>query len=257
MVDNLKKKKIVILINFFLLVSLFVTSIFFKPNLNLRNQLFFREIKINEKISIVNIIIDGADEISNLRNILEKFSNSLIKQPKNNIKNCGVEMVRGNFREFTFFDVISNSFSVSIKSNELSEEQIQKCFEELVVKKLNELYLVLVNEEIQKQNLKKQFELNAELLKKNLDSNNIKIKETIEYSFDTEQRIVYLKSINFLIDPNVNYQSTDNKNINISNMIYYLVIVAALFILEIIFLLFYNKTKIKKIILNLEKLFFR
>lgn len=256
MVDNLKKKKIVILINFFLLISLFVISIFFKPDLNLRNQLFFREIKINEKISIVNKIIDGTHEISDLKKILEKFSNSLIKQPKKNIKNCGVEMVRGNFREFTFFDVSSNSFSVSIKSNELSEEQIQKCFEELVVKKLNELYLVLVNEEIQKQNLKKKFELNAELLKKNLDSNNIKIKETIESSFDTEQRIIYLKSINFLIDPNVNYQSTDNKNISISNMIYYLIVVTALFILEIIFLFLYNK-KIQKIKLNLDKLFFR
>jgi hypothetical protein len=108
-------------------------------------------------------------------------------------------MVIGNFREFTFFNVSSNSFSVSIKSNELSEEQIQKCFEELVVKKLNDLYLVSVNEEIQKQNLKKKFELNSELLKKNLDYNNIKIKESIESSFDTEQRIVYLKSINFFL----------------------------------------------------------
>ena len=164
-------------------------------------------------------------------------------------------MVKGNFREFRFFNVESNSFSVTIKSNELSEEQIQKCFEELVVKKLNEFYLFLLNEEINKQKLKKDFELKSELLKKESDTSNTKV--FYENSFDTEQKIVYLKSIKFLIDQNANYQPTDNKNINISNMIYYLVIAAALFILEIIFLLFYNKKKIKKIILNLEKLFFR
>lgn len=166
-------------------------------------------------------------------------------------------MVKGNFREFRFFNVESNSFSVTIKSNELSEEQIQKCFEELVVKKLNDSYSALVKQEIRKQTLKKQFEQNTEFLLKNFDSNSIYSRGITSTSFSTEQKINYLKSINYLIDPNANYQPTDNDNINISNMIYYLVIAAALFILEIIFLLFYNKIKIKKIILNLEKLFFR
>jgi hypothetical protein len=259
MVYNLKKKKIVTLINFFLIISLFVISIFFKPNLNLRNQLFFREIIINEKINILNqIMYEDVHQITNLKYILEKFSNSLIREnKKNNIKKCGVEMVKGNFREFRFFNVESNSFSVTIKSNELSEEQIQKCFEELVVKKLNDSYSALVKQEIRKQILKKQFEQNTEFLLKNFDSNSIYSRGITSTSFSTEQKINYLKSINYLIDPNANYQPTDNDNINISNMIYYLVIAAALFILEIIFLLFYNKTKIKKIILNLEKLFFR
>jgi hypothetical protein len=256
MEHNLKKMKIVILINFFLLVSLFVISIFFKPNLNLRNQLFFREIQINKKIIILNKIIGTVPEISDLPNILTTFSNSLIKDgKKNNIKNCGVEMINGNFREFSIFDIKNNLFSVSIKSNELSEEQIQKCFEELVVKKLNAFYLSLINEEIYKQKLKKDFELKSELLKKETDTSNTKV--FYENSFDTEQKIVYLKSIKFLIDQNANYQPTDNKNINISNMIYYLFVVAVLFVVEITFLLFYKKKKIKLLRLNLKNFFFR
>ena len=164
-------------------------------------------------------------------------------------------MINGNFREFSIFDIKNNLFSVSIKSNELSEEQIQKCFEELVVKKLNAFYLSLINEEINKQKLKKDFELKSELLKKESDTSNTKV--FYENSFDTEQKIAYLKSIKFLIDQNANYQPTDNKNINISNMIYYLFVVAVLFVVEIIFLLFYKKKKIKLLRLNLKNFFFR
>jgi hypothetical protein len=266
MMHHRKKIKAIILINLFFLISIYIVSIFFRPNLNIRKNLFFRDIIVNEKISIINKIdrkgtID-VDNASNLESILKKFLNNLLlPNTKLNIKNCGSETILGNFRNINIFDIHDNLFSVSIKSDDLSEEEIQKCFEELFIEKLNDFYLILLDREIKKLILKKNFEEKNELemIKTSpfyFGTNIVYGTDFIKESFKTERQINYLKTINFLINPDFKYKSTDNKNVRLNFVIYYFCIVIIFFILEIIILYIYYKKNLQKIILDFENLFF-
>jgi hypothetical protein len=258
MLYKLITKKL-IYFNLSIIISLFLISLFFRPNLTTRTEYIFEDIFINDNLIVINEILSGEVledkklketlHINQPKIFLETYLQHLIAEKNDQVyKNCPTEITRSYFRDIKIykFDRNSKKFSVEIKYNSLlgnAEEEVKKCFQVIFIKELNNYYFDSLY------NIKKMITI----LIAN-DKNLIKQQENKNQNliYKVEQRvnaIDYLNSIKYIINPELETKPIIKKN-SVNHIIIYLLIVLFFFIIQVFYIfvkIFFNsKNKLKK-----------
>jgi hypothetical protein len=267
MLHKLITKKL-IYFNLSIIISLFFLSFFFKPNLTLKIQYRFNNILINEKLLILNEILDegvlsdprfvNAISVNQLKDFIYRYFQYLADEKNERVyKNCPTEITKAYFKDVRVDKIgrFSDKFSVEIKYNSPSksaEEEIKKCFQVIFVEQLNNYYLE--NVEIVKKIISDLVvQNNHEPKNKNLSrqTNDIKTEEIVN-AFITANKDYKLNSINYLNDikyfihPQSQTKPIIIKN-SVDHVMFYLAIILLFFIIQIFYIC-------SKIFLNLKKL---
>lgn len=258
MLYKLITKKL-IYFNLSIIISLFLISLFFKPNLNTRTEYTFEDIFINDNLIIINEILsreileDSKSKeyinIDQLKVFLEKYLQHLIVEKNDQVyKNCPTEITRSYFRDIKIYKFARNikKFSVEIKYNSLldnAEKEVKKCFQVIFIKELNNYYFDSLH------NIKKiitSLIANDKILLKQQGNQNQNLIYKIEQRVNAME---YLNSIKYIINPELEIKPIIKKN-SVNHIIIYLFVVSFFFTIQAVYIfvkIFFNsKNKIKK-----------
>jgi len=259
-----KIKLKIVYINIFIVSSLYIISLFFKPNLNLQTIYKFENIPTNAKINLFPTAETENNHETNhetrklfvvtnnlFREFIEHLTFQNIAKP---LTDCPKEITSENFRTVHIYNVNESYFSVDINTQS-SPIIVQKCFNKIFIIELNKFYKNKINNKIKtlEYNIiiqSKLYNTNIRVYDEALATKNqvldSKFSEDLMHSMLTWK--MHLQTIDFLVSPNKEYKVIIKKN-EVSYIIIYLSIILLFFFFQI----FYYLTKKKKLFNKLLK----
>jgi len=244
-----KIKLKIISINILIIISLYIISIFFKPNLNLQTVYKFEKIPINTKINLLPEDFKEKNSLLPSDFLFQKFITELTYQNvKKPLEDCPNELVLENFRTVHIYNINESNFSVDINTNS-SPENVQKCFKKIFISELNKFYQKIINEK------KNRFE-HIITMQSNLynPNNKTNIGDLLFYQlwdFNQRQKIkswkIHLQEINYFAYPNKEYKPIVKKN-EINFIIIYLSFIFFFLFFQIVYYLIKNKKLLNKLL---------
>jgi hypothetical protein len=234
--DIITKKKILITINFFILIILYYFSFNILPKLSSHSQYDYINIKTNarstfllESYNLVGKSNSYDDFINERKNqFLNNFISYLIRNPIN-IKNapCPSEIISNNLRNIQLYEIEKNidhdTFSVRFYVNKFSgsiqDTNIDQCFKYIFIENLNKYHSIYIEDKIKNLNLF--YEITKPLRNSDIAIfNDDLVFISKEYNIETiNKKKNFYKSLNFFIDPNVNIYSKKNEQLTYINSI--------------------------------------
>ena len=252
-----KKKKLLITLNFFLLILVFYFSFYIYPSLNYNTKVHYKSIETNSDIFFTSAWIANRSSVDRQSYIelkkhdfLTKYIIYLNSEPNIKAKApCPNELIKNDLRNIQIypnplgnpianihlFNVRFNLSKLNFYNQDLSK--LDQCFYYFFVENLNKFFILyrenLVDELTKEYNYKLLIGYNH---RDNLTSTELKnVNE-------------FINKINFFVNPNANYSHSNSKilkqNAN-SSEIFFLICLLIILIINIIS--YYNK-KISKII---------
>jgi hypothetical protein len=246
-------------INLFIVLSLYIISLFFKPNLNLQTIYKFENIPINTKINLLplekTVVYHETQYLfvltNNLfREFIEHLTFQNIAKP---LTGCPKEITTENFRTVHIYNVNESYFSVDINTQS-SPKIVQKCFNKIFIIELNKFYKNKINNKINalEYNIiiqSKLYNTNIRVYDEALATENQvldnKFSEGLMHSLLTWK--MHLQTIDFLVSPNKEYKVIIKKN-EVSYIIIYLSIILLFFFFQIFYYLIKKKKLFNKLL---------
>lgn len=250
MLNNLIKKKL-IYFNLFIIIFLFFISFFIKPNLNITIKYRFNDIIINEKLNVINYLLNETGikdtvlldkvQVKGIHKLVESYFQYIVDEKVERIyENCPTEITKTYFRDVRIYKVdrFDQKFSIEIQYNSLlssAEDEIKKCFQVIFLEQFNIYYLE--NLEKVKKYINDLITIN---IKNSFENNNNNKDEVSFLKIIVAKRIntlEYLDNIKFIINPKSETKPIIIKN-SISYIIFYLAIILFFFIIQMIYIIF-------------------
>lgn len=254
-----KNKKLLIIVNFFLLILTFYFSFNIYPGLNVDNKINYQRIKTNSDLFFTSVWIAERSKVNRQEYIEDKKKQFLAKyiqyiNLKPQIKEkapCPNELIKDNLRNIQIYpnpldDSIIKDYQFNVRFNlskfylysQKDSSNLNKCFNFLFIENLNNYF------NIYRQNLIDELKIEYDY------------KLTMGYNypdnFTFDQFIKFNEAFNnvkFFVNPNANYTPSTNlhKIITLNEIIVFLV---CLLIISIINFSYYKlgKKKLSKII---------
>jgi hypothetical protein len=248
-----KIKLKIISINMFIIISVYIISFFFKPNLNLQTIYKFEKISINTKINFLpshtQTDIEEKKSLLPSELLFKKFMTKLTYQNiKKPLEDCPNEVVLENFRTVHIYDVNESNFSVDININS-SPENVQKCFNKIFISELNKFYQNIINERKNKFEyyITIQSNLYSANNKTNVDAPIFDNPWALNQMQTIESWKKHLQEVNFFVYPNKEYKPIIKKN-EINFIIIYLSLIFFFLFFQIIYYLIKNKKLLNKLL---------
>jgi hypothetical protein len=253
-----KIKLKIVYINIFIVLSLYIISLFFKPNLNLQTIYKFENIPTNTKINLLPTKTLHDHDTKGLFVVNDRLFSEFIKHLTfqniaKPLTDCPKEITSENFRTFHIYNVNESYFSVDINTQS-SPKIVQKCFNKIFIIELNKFYKNKINNKINA------LEYNI-IIQSKLNNTNIRVYDD---ALATENQVLdnkfsvgimhylltwkmHLQTIDFLVSPNKEYKAIIKKN-EVSYIIIYLSIILLFFFFQIFYYLIKKKKLFNKLL---------